>query len=93
VSEIDIGEQIDQAGRYIAAEIKAARKYETAVKEKAGIDLTKANNHWIAAAQRLAEAKQLCAKAKVSFKEFKEKWAPDMTRTTTYRVIAIGSCK
>jgi hypothetical protein len=91
--EVDVFGQLDQAGKFIAAEIKTARKYEAAAKEKAGVDLEKANNHWIAATQRLAEARKLCAEAKISFKEFKEKWAPDISRATLYRVIAIGSGK
>jgi hypothetical protein len=91
--KVDVLDQLEQDGKYIAAEIKTARKYEAAFKEKAGVELEKANNHWLAATQRLVAARILCAEAKVSFKQFKEKWAPDVSRATLYRVIAIGSGK
>jgi hypothetical protein len=82
---------LEQEGKHIAAEIKKAREYEARAKEKAGVDLEKANNHWIAATQRLAEARKRCAESCQSFKEFKKKFAPDLSRATLYRVIAIGS--
>lgn len=84
---------LDQLGKYIAAEIKTARRYEAAAKEKAGVDLQKADNHWTAATLRLAEARKVCAETGQSFKDFKEKYAPDLSRATLYRVIAIGSGK
>ena len=84
---------LDRLGKLVAVEIKTARKYEAAAKEKAGVDLRKADNHWTAAAQYLAEARKRCTKSGKSFKEFKKKWAPDLSRATLYRVIAIGSGK
>jgi hypothetical protein len=34
--KVDVLDQLEQDGKYIAAEIKTARKYEAAFKEKAG---------------------------------------------------------
>jgi hypothetical protein len=77
-------------GEYIAAQIKTARKYEAAAEEKAGTDLRKAANNWTSVVQRLAEAKKKCKVAGLSFKDFNEKYCPDLGRSKLYKMLAIA---
>jgi hypothetical protein len=88
---LDATDKLEQAGKFIAAQIKKAREYEHAAKEKVEHALKKADEHWTTVTQRLAEARKLCIESKQSFKDFKKKYAPDISRTTLYRVIAIGA--
>ena len=90
-SLLNMTDEIEQAGKEIAAQIKAARKYEAAAAEKAGTDLRKAADNWTSVYQRLAAVRAKCKDAKVSFKEFKEKYCQGLGgRSKLYKVLAIA---
>jgi hypothetical protein len=81
---------IEQDGKFIAAQIKAARRYESAAEEKAGTDLRKAADNWASVYRRLAEVRPKCKEAGMSFKDFKAQYCPDLGRTKLYKALAIA---
>lgn len=79
---------LDQEGKFIAAQIKAMRGYETAAEEKAGVELKKAQDNRTTVEKRLADVHSKC-KAD-GFKAFRAMYAPDFGRTKLYQILAIG---
>jgi hypothetical protein len=77
-------------GHQIRARLKTMG-YETKAREKAGVELRKANDNWITVTQLLAEAKAKCNAG--GFKAFKEKFCPDLGRSRIYELLAIGAGK
>ena len=86
----NLASDIELDGKFIAAQIKKARQYETQAEEKAGADLRKAADNWTSVFQRLAEVQKKCKEAGVSFKEFKAKYCPDLGRSQLYKALAIA---
>ena len=86
----DLASEIKSDGKHIAAQIKAARRYEAAAEEKAGTDLRKAADHWTSVFQRLAVVRTKCKEAGISFKTFKAEYCPDLGRTKLYKALAIA---
>ena len=81
-SNTELRQEIEQDGKYIAAQIKNARSYEAAAEEKAGADLRKAADRWISIGQRLAAVKSKCKKAGNSGLSTAPTWAaPSSTRS------------
>jgi hypothetical protein len=87
----DVAAELEQAGKFIAAQIEKARGYEADAKEKVEHALKRADDHWTSVAQRLSEARKLCFESKQNFDDFKKKYAPDLSRTTIYRLTSIGA--
>jgi hypothetical protein len=75
-------------GERIAAHLKKVREYEATAREKAGVELQKAQDNRDSIAQLLAEAKAKCRD--LGFKAFKEKYCPDLGKTRLYELLAIG---
>lgn len=83
--------KLDDLGKRIVARLDKVRAYEAKAREKAGIELRKADDHWNTLTQELAEAKAECDKG--GFKAFKAKYCPNLSRARIYKLIAIGSGK
>jgi hypothetical protein len=64
------------------------RGYEGKAREKAGVELRKADDNWTTVTQLLAEAKAKCSTG--GFKAFKEKFCPDLSRSRIYELLQIG---
>ena len=75
-------------GERIAAHLKKVREYEATAREKAGVELQKAQDNRDSIAQLLAEAKAKCRD--LGFKAFKEKYCPDLGKTRLYELLSIG---
>ena len=75
-------------GERIAAHLKKVREYEATAREKAGVELQKAQDNRDSIAQLLAEAKTKCRD--LGFKAFKEKYCPDLGKTRLYELLSIG---
>ena len=71
---------LQDLGRRIAAHVEKARKCEE-----------KAEQHYTAIAQHLAEAKEACDDG--GFNAFREKFFPELGRTRTYELLAIATNK
>jgi hypothetical protein len=76
-------------GKEIAARSQKVHVYEVAAREKARVELQKAQDHRDAIAQRLAEAKAQCRGS--GFKAFKAKYCTNIGRSRLYELLAIGS--
>jgi hypothetical protein len=82
---------LEDLGKEIAARLEKIRGYEAAAREKAGVELQKADDHWISITQTLARVKAQCSG--MGFKAFKERYCPDLGRSRVYELLAIGSGK
>lgn len=82
---------LENLGKDVAARLKKVREYEAAAREKAGVELQKADDHRISITQTLANVKAQCSG--VGFKAFREKYCPDLGRSRVYELLAIGSGK
>jgi hypothetical protein len=78
-------------GSRIAAQLKTMRSYEVKAREKAGVELRKAQDNFDTITQLLAEAKAKCDGA--GFKAFKKRYCPNLSRSRVYELLAIGSGK
>jgi hypothetical protein len=83
-------DDLEQAGKRVAALYKSMCEFEAAVEEKAGFELKKAAEKRAALEQALVEAREICKAAGKSFKAFQEQYAPDYKRTRLYQVLAIA---
>lgn len=85
----NLSPEIQDYGKRVVAHIKKMRGYEARAHEKAGVELIKAENHRIAVAQLIAEAKKKCDIG--GFEAFQKKYCSDLGRSRIYEVIQIGS--
>jgi hypothetical protein len=85
------GGALANLGKEIAARLQKVQAYEVAAREKAGVELQKAQDHRDAIAKLLYEARAKCRGS--GFKVFKEKYCPDLGRSRIYELLAIGSGK
>lgn len=83
--------EVHRLGGSVAASLKKARGYLTTAEQKAGVELRKAEGHWVAATKYLAAAKALCDSD--GFAAFQKKYCPDLSRSRIYEMLAIGSGK
>ena len=83
--------EVQALGFRIAAHLKTMRGYEAKAREKAGVELRKADDNWTTVTQLLAEAKEKCSTG--GFKAFKEKFCPNLSRSRIYELLQIGSGK
>jgi hypothetical protein len=78
-------------GHQVRARLKTVRGYEAKAREKAGVELRKAEDNWITVTQLLAEAKAKCTVG--GFRAFKEKFCPNLGRSRIYELLQIASGK
>ncbi len=89
--EKDCPIEVEALGFRIAAHLQKARDYEAKAREKAGVELRKADDNWTTVIQLLAEAKAKCSAG--GFKAFQEKYCPNLSRSRIYELLEIGSGK
>ena len=83
--------ELGDLGKRIAARLEKVRGYEAKARDKAGVELRKADDHWNTLTRELAEAKAKCDGG--GFKAFKKKYCPNLSRARIYKLIAIGAGK
>jgi hypothetical protein len=66
------------------------RAAEATAMDKAGAELKRAEGHRIAIMERLKEARKHCRFLRLSFNDFKAQYAPDLGRSSIYRLLAIA---
>jgi len=82
--------KLDEIGKEITARIEKMRAAEATAMDKAGAELKRAEGHRIAIMERLKEARKHCRSLHVSFDDFKAKYAPDLGRSSIYKLLAIA---
>ena len=82
--------KLDEIGKEITARIEKMRAAESTAMDKAGAELKRAEGHRIAIMERLKEARKHCRSLRVSFDDFKAKYAPDLGRSSIYKILAIA---
>jgi hypothetical protein len=82
--------KLDEIGKEITARIEKMRAAEATAMDKAGAELKRAEGHRIAIMERLKEARKHCRLLRLSFNDFKAKYAPDLGRSSIYRLLAIA---
>ena len=83
--------ELEELGKRIAVHFEKMQACETQAREKAGLELRKADDHRDTISQLLAEAKAKCDGG--GFKAFKKKYCPNLGRSRLYELLAIGSGK
>ena len=82
---------LSELGKRVQVHGEKALAYQNKAEEVAVYELRKADEHLIARAQCLAEARSKCTKA--GFKVFQTKYAPELSRSRLYELLAIGTGK
>lgn len=82
--------KLDEIGKEITARIEKMRAAESTAMDKAGAELKRAEGHRIAIMERLKEARRHCRFLQLSFDDFKAKYAPDLGRSSIYKLLAIA---